>query len=1139
MPDVRQKYNDDQYHDSKDLETSEHRGNKLLIRASGAEKHVNQLEKRVLPVTSKDEIKDRVLTENTAQGILNHLRELESNRARMQRRWIWELLQNARDAAADDDTNLTASIELGSDELVFQHSGRGFTMEEVAHLIYHGSTKQEDEQTIGQYGSGFLTTHLLSPEIDISGQLNDGRSFNFHLKREIVSAKALSESMDRAWDEFNASIETVADDFATRFRYPVAKESVDAVAKGIETLKQCAPFVVVFNRHFRCISIKAPEETITFEVLKRETLQEGLQAVTVGVSECDSLKERTFLLVEGARASVTISVTSTDNGAVCLPLDDIPRLFLGFPLVGTETFSFPAVVNSFAFTPTENRDGVFLGQSDDKVNFTNQAVIEEACDLHIKLIEFVAESRWASVYTLADIPPISKQTWFSEEWLHDRLGWLVSQVRQTPAVLSGDAALLPKHSIVPLVGKSTGTEALWNLLSQVEAFQQKLPARNEADGWREALESWTSITDCDAMSFDEGYDGSKLVSYVEEVTTDDDSEIGTLKMLESALQDDVDTVEWLDGLYQFLQGNGLENVIRESYIVLDQAGYLDKLSNLYRDDSISEELKIIGDDILDMGLRERLRDSRLTSLADEIGKGEYGNKDLIQEATDKLEELSGEETLGDEFTQASPRLLAWLVTNKQWSRLTSFPAFSTRPDGIKEVLWIGQKGGEDIEVPLAPIRTWPEDLQQYADLFSWRYIMAEEFFDVMCETDVWQMLSEQVYVRTDVLANGSKFLDSFLPDKPLPEGEHKSVDAVPVSDIFFLIKRRDGIMERVRDSQERARLFWRFLTEWLIVHDPHGLELRTAECECGDSHRYYPAMWLVPVVERSWVPQGNNTRDYASAQSLANLLRDSGWNPNALSDNSTALKLLEAVRVPRFELMKHFIVSDEESRSALDETMTNILVSTDGDLSNVHDFVEDMKTDKDLPQHLADRRERRKIVHENQRLGGLVEDLVKEVLESEGFTVARTGIGSDFEIEYDMIVEDNEIGIELTRNDRTWLVEVKATREQRVRMSARQAETAVNRRDGFLLCVVPVEQSGADLKKDDVRASMRFVQDIGSRVEPLCADLDVLNELRDDATTPRDGDIQLEIDSGTARIRVDNTVWQNGNCLTDLATQLK
>ena len=1093
-----------------------------------------------MAVISKDEIKDRVLTENTAQGILNHLRELESNRARMQRRWIWELLQNARDAAADHNTHLVATVELGNGELVFQHNGRGFTMEEVAHLIYHGSTKLEDADTLGQYGSGFLTTHLLSPEIDVSGQLNNGGTFNFLLKREIVSAKALSDSMDRAWNEFDASAQVMTDSFTTRFRYPVTEESVGAVEEGIETLKQCAPFVVVFNRQFRRINIESPEETTTFEVVERVPLQEGLQTVTVGVSEHGSLRERKYLLAEGVRVSVTVPVAPTDDGLVCLPLEDIPRLFLGFPLVGTETFSFPAVINSFAFTPTENRDGVFLGQSDDVANHTNQAVIEEACALHVKLIEFATESRWANVHTLAHIPAISEQTWLSRDWLHNRLGQLVSHIRQTPAVISRDAALFPKDSIVPLAGEAVGTEALWDLLSQVKAFRQKLPARNEADGWREAVESWAPITDHDATSFGEGYDGSKLVSYIEEVAKDDDSDFGTLERLENVLQDDADAVEWLDRLYRFLKDNGFDNVIRECHIVLDQAGYLDKLSNLYRDNEIDEELKAIGDDVLDMGIRGRLRDTRLTSLADEIGKGEHGNKDVIQEIADKLKELCSEGTLGEKFTQASPRLLAWLVTNKQWNHLTGFPAFSTRPDdGNCEVLWLGQQGGDDVEVPLAPIKTWTEDLQQYADLFPWRYIMAEEFLAAMPEADVWQMLGERGYVRTDVVVNSNKPLGDFLPDEPLADGEHKTVDAVAFTDLILLARDRIGVMARVRDSQARARLFWRFLTEWLITRDPEGLELRTADCECGISHRYYPAMWLVPVVRNSWVPQGNDIRDRATAQSLAKLLRGSGWTPNALSDSSTALKLLEAIRVTRFDLMRHFVVSDEESRSALDDTMTNILVSTGGDLSHVSDFVEDMKTDKDLPQHLADRRERRRVVHENQRLGGLVEDLVKEGLEDEGFTVKRTGIGSDFEIEYDVIEEDEEIGIELSRNDRTWLVEVKATREQRVRMTARQAETAVKRGDGFLLCVVPVEHSGTKLEKDDVRANMRFVQNIGPRVEPLCAELDALNDLRDDATTPSDSDIQLEIEAGTARIRVDNAVWQNGICLTDLSAQLK
>ena len=1082
-----------------------------------------------------------MLTENTAQGILNHLRELESNRARMQGRWIWELLQNARDASHDDNTHLDASVELGGGNLVFRHNGRGFSMEEVAHLIYHGSTKLEDEDTIGQYGSGFLTTHLLSPEIDVSGQLNDGRPFDFRLKREIVSAKALSDSMDKAWNEFDASSEAVPDSFTTQFRYPLVEESVGAVEEGIATLKQCAPFVVVFNRQFRSIRIESPEGSTTFEVVKRVTLQKGLEAVTVGVTEHGVLREQEYLLAEGNRASVTIPVSQTDDGAMCLPLHNVPRLFLGFPLVGTEMFSFPSVINSFEFTPTENRDGVYLGQSNDEANQNNQAVIEEACDLHVKLIKFVAESRWADVHNLAYIPTITEQTWLSRSWLQDRLGQLVTQVRQTPAVLSGDAALLPKDSIVPLAAEAVGSEDLWELLGQGEAYRYKLPLRNEANGWSEAVKSWTPIADCEATSFHEGYDGSKLVSYIEAATKGDNSEFGTLKKLIDVLQEAGDAVAWLDKLYQFLKADGSENVIRERNVVLDQAGYLDKLVNLYSDEGIDVELKAIGDDLLSLGLRERLRDTRLTSLANETGKGEYSNREVSREIADKLQELSNKEDLAVEFTRASPRFLAWLVSNDKLGGFPIFHAFSRRPNSENcQVLTLDLGGSSNAEPPLTPIKTWTTGLQPFADLLPWQFIMADDFASVIPDVEVWKTLSDKGLVKTDVAVNSNKPIGAFLPDEPLPDGEHITVNPVPVTDLLFLTRDRVGIMARVRDSQERARLFWRFLTEWLVGRNPQDLQPLSTSCECGDSHHYLPARWLIPIVRNSWVPQGNDIRDRVTAQSLARLLRDSGWTPDALSDNPTALKFLEAIRVTRFDLMRHFVVSDdEESRSALDDALTNILVSTDGDLSHVQDFVEDMKTDKDLPEYLVERRERRRVVHENQRLGALVEDLVKEGLEDEGFIVKPTGIGSDFVIKYDRIEDNQEVGIELSRNGRTWLVEVKSTREQRVRMTSKQAEKAVEKGDGFLLCVVPVGTDGTNLEKEEVRANMRFVQNIGPRIKPLCSDLDFLNEVRDDATIPHDSDIQLEIEAGTARIRVDKVVWQDGVCLRDLSNHLK
>ena len=213
-------------------------------------------------VVSDQEI-DQIMTAeviaNTAQGVLHKLEELERNRDHVLTRWVWELLQNARDAAVDPDTSLIASVGLTADEIVFRHTGANFEIAEMAHLIYHGSTKIEDSESIGQYGSGFLATHLLSPEIEIAGQLADGRRFSFPLRREVGSVRALSNSMAQAQNDFKASLssETVENEFTTQFRYRLEDGAVDAVEEGIKALKRCAPFVLAFNKEFSSISINS------------------------------------------------------------------------------------------------------------------------------------------------------------------------------------------------------------------------------------------------------------------------------------------------------------------------------------------------------------------------------------------------------------------------------------------------------------------------------------------------------------------------------------------------------------------------------------------------------------------------------------------------------------------------------------------------------------------------------------------------------------------------------------------------------------------------------------------------------------------------------------------------------------------
>ena len=169
-----------------------------------------------------------------------------------------------------------------------------------------------------------------------------------------------------------------------------------------------------------------------------------------------------------------------------------------------------------------------------------------------------------------------------------------------------------------------------------------------------------------------------------------------------------------------------------------------------------------------------------------------------------------------------------------------------------------------------------------------------------------------------------------------------------------------------------------------------------------------------------------------------------------------------------------------------------------------------------------------------------MEELVEENLKSDEFSVRRIHIGADFEIEYDLVESDEEIGLEIERNGRKWLIEVKATRGQEVRMSSTQAKTAVEKRGRFLLCVVPVGPGNTEPDLDIVRANMRFIKNMGGRVDQICNNLDALENFRSGITKNASSGVQLVVESGTARISVASSVWENdGFQLENLAGYLK
>ena len=109
-----------------------------------------------------------------ADKITKRLHDLDKTVENNQGRWAWELLQNAKDSIAEDPSKtISVQIQLDENSVEFRHNGEHFTEQDVRGLINQISSKEteEGEQTkkIGRFGTGFLTTHLLSKVVKIQG----------------------------------------------------------------------------------------------------------------------------------------------------------------------------------------------------------------------------------------------------------------------------------------------------------------------------------------------------------------------------------------------------------------------------------------------------------------------------------------------------------------------------------------------------------------------------------------------------------------------------------------------------------------------------------------------------------------------------------------------------------------------------------------------------------------------------------------------------------------------------------------------------------------------------------------------------------------------------------------------------------
>lgn len=121
------------------------------------------------------DIKDKVDKEENeqlrsipAQILIEKLSLLKNRVEESKRRWFWELLQNA----SDYNESVNVKLIISDTKVSFCHDGTPFSLRDALNLISPDSNKLDDDihkDNIGKFGTGLVSTHILSSVLEIEG----------------------------------------------------------------------------------------------------------------------------------------------------------------------------------------------------------------------------------------------------------------------------------------------------------------------------------------------------------------------------------------------------------------------------------------------------------------------------------------------------------------------------------------------------------------------------------------------------------------------------------------------------------------------------------------------------------------------------------------------------------------------------------------------------------------------------------------------------------------------------------------------------------------------------------------------------------------------------------------------------------
>ena len=588
---------------------------------------------------------------NTANKILDLLEKLELDaNENNSKRWIWELIQNAKDVVnSSGKVKINLDFSEKNKVIKFEHNGRLFSKENLVYLIQQVSTKDRELQgkvkrSTGKFGTGFLTTHLLSKIVNVSGFYEDEehiRKFSFKLDRSGHTQAEIINSIEESFEQLKKCEEVSKNDINddnlnTCFTYILDDNGVNVAKSGIENLKVSLPYVFAFISELESVSVSLDNNNWYF---KREniypTRNERINVHKLSFSMDEKEKSIYICISEKECVEIAIPLMLVDGNNIVVDeySEGLPKIFCDFPLVGTEIFSFPVVINSHEFNPTEPRDSIYLTDKENEKIIKNKLLLAKGIELYDELLSYISTEKWNGVYNICKLKNQQDENYISTKWVNENIVNECKEIIKNKPIIESQL-----NEKIKLYDEGCKEQNIWIISDQNKElrlevwklanylFPNKLTKYSEIENWYNSL--WS---ECHNFNLRE------LILVVEKLKN--------INILSEKLNDNITCFDWLNNLYyQISTEKEVQKYIRNEKIRIfpNQEGDFCSYDILYKDLGIDNIYKDI---VEELGIKCRSKLLRDELTIDWIDFLEYDFDDVFREIEDGIKQVDKKENI--------------------------------------------------------------------------------------------------------------------------------------------------------------------------------------------------------------------------------------------------------------------------------------------------------------------------------------------------------------------------------------------------------------------------------------------------------------------------------------------------------------